>query len=134
MKRIPRLALLPLLLAWPGAAQSPSTNLQLRLEPRTNAVDLIVDGIAESGAFFLYQLHDLQSLLDSPTVAVQANTPLTNCLRFSIPTQGALPSPASCGRSRAGGGWARELRNTGGTVTILCRTSVNQQPMKEPTV
>ena len=44
MKRIACLALLPLLLAGPGAAQTPTTNLQLRLEPRTNAFDLVVDG------------------------------------------------------------------------------------------
>jgi len=76
MKRIASLALLPLLLAWPDAAQTPSTNLQLRLESRTNGLDLIVEGGA------------------------------------------------------AGAGWPRMAR----AVTILCRTSVNHQPMKEQTV
>ncbi len=73
-------------------AQAQSTNLQLRLESRTNGLDLRVNGSADSGAFFLYQAFDLQSLLDSPTVAVQTNTPLTNGLRFSIPKPSALPS------------------------------------------
>ena len=35
---------LPLLLARPGAAPSSSTNLQRRLESRTNGLDLIVEG------------------------------------------------------------------------------------------
>ncbi len=70
----------------------PSTNVHLRLEPRTNALDLMVDGSAGSGAFFIYQAHDPQSLRDGPAVAVQTNTPLTNGLRFSIPMPGALPS------------------------------------------
>jgi len=112
----------------------PRPTFQLRLESRTNGLGLRVNGSADSGAFFLYQAFDLQSLLASPTVTVPTHTPLTSGLRFSIPTAGALPSPASCGRSRAGGGWARELRNTGGAVTILCGTSVNHQPMKEQTV
>ncbi len=138
-----------------SSAQAQSTNVHLRLEPRTNALDMVVDGSANSGAFFIYQAYDLQSLFDSPSVAVQTNTPLTNGWRFSIPTPGARPSQASSGRPRAGGGCARELRSEGGgavaagpeanaagpgrprlasAVTILYRTSVNHQPMKEQTV
>ena len=72
----------------------PTTNLQLRLEPRTNAIDLVVDGDAASGAFFIYQANTLEALSASPTVAVQTNTPLTNGLRFSLPAPGASPSQA----------------------------------------
>jgi hypothetical protein len=72
----------------------PATNFQVRLEPRTNALDLVVNGEAASGAFFIYQAHDLQSLLIAPGVAVQTNTPLTNGLRFALPAPGASPSQA----------------------------------------
>ena len=81
--------LISLLFAWTCAAQSQTTNLQLRLEPRTNGLDLIVDGVADVGALFIYRASDLQSLSASPAVAVQTNTSITNGLRFSLPPPGA---------------------------------------------
>src|SRR4051794_3169723 len=75
-----------LLLGSPGSAQWPATDLHLRVEPRTGALDLVVDGIADSGAFFIYQACDLPGLLANPTVVVRTNTPLLKGLRFSLPT------------------------------------------------
>ena len=64
------------------------------MEPRTNTIDLVVDGNAASGAFVIYQAHDLPSLLTNPVVSVQTNTALTNGLRFSMPAAGTSPSQA----------------------------------------
>jgi formylglycine-generating enzyme required for sulfatase activity len=75
-------------------AQTPSTDLHLRLERHPDALDLVVDGTGDFGALFIYQAHDLPSLSASPSVAVQTNTPLTNGLRFSIPVPAAAPSQA----------------------------------------
>ncbi len=83
-----------LLVASLCASHAQTTNLQLRLEPRTNAIDLVVEGDAASGAFFIYQANTLEALSASPTVAVQTNTPLTNGLRFALPAPGASPSRA----------------------------------------
>ena len=96
MKKIRLAAGLALLLALlpSSLAQTPATNLQLRLEPRPNALDLLVDGDAASGAFFIYQAQNLSSLLNSPTVAVQTNTPPTNGQRFSMPAAGPAPNQA----------------------------------------
>ena len=68
-------------------AQSPSLGPALRLEPRSNAWDLVVDSISSTGALFLHRAADLPSLAANPTLMFQTNTPLTNTLRLS-----ALPA------------------------------------------
>ena len=96
VNRAPSTAALCLLVAslCGSHAQTPFTNLQLRLEPRTNALDLVVAGDAAAGAFFIYQANTLESLLANPVVAVETNTPLTNGLRFSLPAPGGSPGQA----------------------------------------
>ena len=106
-----------LLLASLCASHAQTTNLQLRLEPRTNAIDLVVDGDAAVGAFFIYQADTLEALSASPTVAVQTNTPLTNGLRFALPATGTAPSQAFFTAAHwagtVGGGVGRSRRLSG---------------------
>ena len=73
-------------------AQSPP--LQLRLESRTNALELTVSSLSATGALFIYQAADLQTLVDSPSLLFETNTLSTNDLRVPITPPGGLANQA----------------------------------------
>lgn len=69
-------------------AQSPPP--QLRLDRRTNALELTVSSLSATGALFIYQATNLQALVDSPAVLLGTNTTTTNDVRVSITPAGGL--------------------------------------------
>ena len=99
-------------------AQSQPAGLQLRLERRSNTLELVVNAAADSGAFFVYQADTLQSLAAGPTVAIQTNTPLTNGIRFSLSTPGTAPGQAFFKAVHWPGRSIDEFCGTNGTTTI----------------
>lgn len=79
-----------LLLALPAAVQAQTP--PLRLVPRTNSYDLVLGSMSSTGAVFLYQAPDLQTLADAPSLLLQTNTPLVasnNPVR--LPTRRSWP-------------------------------------------
>ena len=79
MKRTPYQLLTNLLLLALGYtvahAQSPP---QLRLDRRTNALELTVSSLSSTGALFIYQATNLQTLVDSPSLVFETNNASTN--------------------------------------------------------
>ena len=71
-------------------AQTPSSGPLLKLERSTNAFDLTVSSLSATGALFIYQASDVQSLKDSPSLLLGTNHLSTNDLRVPIAPSGNL--------------------------------------------
>ena len=69
-------------------AHSQSFPPQLRLDRRTNALELTVSSLSATGALFIYQAPDLQTLVDSPSLLFETNTVSTNNVRVPIASPG----------------------------------------------
>jgi murein DD-endopeptidase MepM/ murein hydrolase activator NlpD len=65
-------------------AQSPPPLIPLRLEVRTNGLDLVVSSLSSTGALFIQQAADLPTLAAIPALILQTNTPLANVLRLPV--------------------------------------------------
>jgi len=61
-------------------AQTPSAGPQLRLERRTNGLQLIVAADTNAGVLFLLQAPALDQLLAAPDLLLLTNAPVTNDL------------------------------------------------------
>ena len=72
--------------ALPAFADQPDSTLKLTIATGTSGIGLIVNGVASSGAFLVYQSSTPQGLADHPSVVIQTNTLLTNGIRFSLST------------------------------------------------
>ena len=73
-------------IALPAFADQPDNTLKLTISIGPLGIELIVNGVAASGAFLVYQSSTPQGLADHPSVVIQTNTPLTSGMRFSIST------------------------------------------------
>ena len=65
-----------------GYAQSTSAFSDVTPEARSNAWTLVVDSLTSTGALFLRQAFDLQSLQDSPSLLLETNAPLMDGLHL----------------------------------------------------
>ena len=72
--------------ALPAGADQPDNTLKLTIAKGPSGIELIVNGVAASGAFLVYQSSTPQGLADHPSVVIQTNTPLTSGMRFSVST------------------------------------------------
>jgi formylglycine-generating enzyme required for sulfatase activity len=73
-------------IALPAVADQPDHTLKLTIATGPSGIELIVNSVAASGAFLVYQSSTPQGLADHPSVVIQTNTPLTSGMRFSIST------------------------------------------------
>jgi formylglycine-generating enzyme len=75
-------------------AQSPASGAQLRLKRLTNTYDLTVSSLSATGALFIFQATNLQSLVDNPSLLLQTNNPSTNDVSMQVTPSGNLASQA----------------------------------------
>ena len=73
-------------IALPAVADQPDHTLKLTIATGPSGIELIVNSVAASGAFLVYQSSTPQGLADHPSVVIQTNTPLTSGMRFSVST------------------------------------------------
>lgn len=71
---------------FPAFADQPDSSLKLTIATGPSGIELIVNGVASSGAFLVYQSSTPQGLADHPSVVIQTNTLLTNGIRFPLST------------------------------------------------
>lgn len=70
----------------PTFADQRDDTLKLTIATGPSGIELIVNGIAPSGAFLVYQSSTPEGLANHPSVVIQTNTLLTNGIRFSLST------------------------------------------------
>lgn len=86
-------ALLPAMLAL-NSAPAIGQTASLRLEPRTNGLDLVVGSLSSTGALFLYTATDLHTLADAPSLVLETNTPMPGGLRLPVLPTGSYSDQA----------------------------------------
>jgi len=103
---------------------------QLRLDRRANALELTVSSLSATGALFIYQAPDLQTLVDSPSLLFETNIVSTNNVRVPIaspssPTNSAFFSAANWpGRSTGEFGDPEYAPDTAPPTMILISSGV----------